>query len=132
MTMACGVLVSRHQQLLLSVQARYNHHEIASANKDDSEKYDEYPEITDEDLARGRFRINMKDVTREEWSASVNAKKQRINIMLDASIVAWFKSQAGDRGYQTLINETLKQSINRQDLESTLRRVVREEMKLAA
>ena len=101
-------------------------------NKDDLEKYDEYPEITDKDLARGRFRINMKDVTREEWHASVNAKKQRINIMLDASIVAWFKSQAGDRGYQTLINETLKQSINHQDLESTLRRVVREEMKLAA
>ena len=101
-------------------------------NKDDLEKYDEYPEVTDEDLARGRFRINMKDVTREEWHASVKAKKQRINIMLDASIVTWFKSQAGDRGYQTLINETLKQSINHQDIESTLRRVVREEMKLVA
>ncbi len=101
-------------------------------NKDDLEKYDEYPEITDEDLARGRLRINMKDVTREEWRASVNAKKQRINIMLDASIVAWFKSQAGDRGYQTLINEALKQSIGHQGLESTLRRVVREEIKRAA
>ena len=97
-----------------------------------SEDYDEYPEISAEDMARGRFRINMKDVSREEWCASVNAKKQRINIMLDASIVAWFKTQAGDRGYQTLINETLKQAINHQDLESTLRRVVREELKKAA
>ena len=97
-----------------------------------SEDYDEYPEISEEDMARGRFRINMKDVSREEWCASVNAKKQRINIMLDASIVSWFKTQAGDRGYQTLINETLKQAINHQDIESTLRRVVREELKKAA
>ncbi len=52
--------------------------------------------------------------------------------MLDASIVAWFKIQAGDRGYQTLINETLKQAINHHDIESTLRRVVREELKKAA
>ena len=97
-----------------------------------SEDYDEYPEISAEDMDRGRFRINMKDVSREEWCASVNTKKQRINIMLDASIVAWFKTQAGDRGYQTLINETLKQAINHHDIESTLRRVVREELKKAA
>jgi uncharacterized protein (DUF4415 family) len=97
-----------------------------------SEDYDEYPEISVEDMARGRFRINMKDVSREEWCASVNAKKKRINIMLDASIVVWFKTQAGDRGYQTLINETLKQAINHPDIESTLRRVVREELKKAA
>jgi hypothetical protein len=45
--------------------------------------------------------------------------------MLDAQVVAWFKTQAGDRGYQTLINETLKQAINRNDLESTLRRIIR-------
>jgi uncharacterized protein (DUF4415 family) len=73
----------------------------------------------------------MKDVNREEWQ-SVLGKKQRINIMLDAQIIAWFKAQAGDRGYQTLINETLKQAINHRDLESTLRRVVREELKQAA
>jgi len=97
-----------------------------------SETGDDAAHVTQEAFDRGRYRINMKDVTREEWYASVNAKKQRVNIMLDASIVAWFKSQAGDRGYQTLINETLKQSINHQDIESTLRRVVREEMKLAA
>jgi uncharacterized protein (DUF4415 family) len=92
---------------------------------------DEYPEITAEDMARSRFRIGMKDVSREEWLSAVG-KKQRINIMLDAQIVAWFKAQAGDRGYQTLINETLKQAINHQDLESTLRKIVREELKLAA
>lgn len=97
-----------------------------------SEIDDDAPHITQEMFDAGRFRINMKDVSREEWYASVNAKKKRINIMLDASIVAWFKTQAGDRGYQTLINETLKQAINHQDIESTLRRVVREELKKAA
>jgi uncharacterized protein (DUF4415 family) len=93
---------------------------------------DEYPEISAEDMARAKYKIGMKDVTREEWHASINTKKQRINIMLDASIVAWFKSRAGDRGYQTLINETLKQAINHQDLESTIRQVIREELKKAA
>lgn len=101
-----------------------------STLKNNSE--DEYPEVSAADLSRARYRVGTKDVTREEWHATVNSKKQRINIMLDASIVAWFKAQAGDRGYQTLINETLKQSINHNDLESTLRRVVREELKKAA
>jgi uncharacterized protein (DUF4415 family) len=93
---------------------------------------DEYPEISAENMSRARYRVGMKDVTREEWHSAVNSKKQRISIMLDASIVAWFKAQAGDRGYQTLINETLKQAINHKDLESTLRRVVREELMKAA
>jgi uncharacterized protein (DUF4415 family) len=96
---------------------------------------DNAPEITADDMSRARYCVGMKDTTREEWQASVNerlGKKQRINIMLDAQIVAWFKSLAGDRGYQTLINETLKQAMNQKDLESTIRRVVREELKHAA
>ncbi len=92
---------------------------------------DEYPEISAEDMAKANFRVGAKQVTREEWVSAVS-KKQRISIMLDERIVAWFKAQAGDRGYQTLINETLKQAITNQDLESTLRRIVREEMKHAA
>ncbi|MBC7944310.1 MAG: BrnA antitoxin family protein [Burkholderiales bacterium] len=34
--------------------------------------------------------------------------KRRVNIYLDAAIVEHFKKQAGARGYQTLINQTLK------------------------
>lgn len=98
-----------------------------------SEIDDDAPIITQEMFDKGRFRIGMKDVSKEEWQAAVQAtRKQRINIMLDASIVSWFKSMAGDRGYQTLINETLKQSISQQNLESTLRKVIREELKKAA
>lgn len=48
---------------------------------------------------------------------------------LDASIVDHFKDLAGERGYQTLINETLKTTLRQADLESTLRKVIREELK---
>ncbi len=56
----------------------------------------------------------------------VQAKK-RVTLYLDAAIVERFKQQAGDRGYQTLINETLKSSFNNMDIEATLRKVIREE-----
>lgn len=69
-------------------------------------------------LDGARFRVDLKDVSR----------KQRINIMLDSAVVAAFKAKAGDRGYQTLINEALKQYISQGVLEETLRRVIREEL----
>jgi len=49
-------------------------------------------------------------------------------MFLDAAIVAYFKAQAGKRGYQALINETLKENIRERDLEIVLRRVIREEL----
>ena len=54
--------------------------------------------------------------------------KVRINILLDETIVAYFKTLASGRGYQTLINEALKQSMMQDDLEKTIRRVIREEL----
>ncbi len=83
-----------------------------------SEKFDEYPELTQADIAGARFRVNIEDKPR----------KQRVNIMLDTGIIALFKAKAGKRGYQTLINETLKQSIYGEELEKTLRRILREEL----
>jgi uncharacterized protein (DUF4415 family) len=83
-----------------------------------SERFDEYPEITQADMECARFRVNLQDAPR----------KQRVNIMLDTGVIAFFKSKAGERGYQTLINEALKQAIGREELEVTLRRVVREEL----
>jgi uncharacterized protein (DUF4415 family) len=82
---------------------------------------DEASIITQADLDRARFRVGLKDAPR----------KQRINIMLDTGVIAWFKERAGDRGYQTLISETLKQAISHEDLETTLRQIIREEMKRA-
>ena len=54
--------------------------------------------------------------------------KQRLTMYLDAAIVEYFKARAGSRGYQTLINAALKQAIEHEALEDTLRRVIREEV----
>jgi uncharacterized protein (DUF4415 family) len=59
--------------------------------------------------------------------------KTRITIRLDDGVLDWFRSQvhaAGGGNYQSLINEALRQHIEqqREPLEATLRRVVREEL----
>ena len=69
--------------------------------------------------ARGVVRVGGKIVHRG---------KQRLTMYLDTAIVEYFKSRAGTRGYQTLINAALKQAIEHEALEDTLRRVVREEI----
>ena len=80
-----------------------------------------------------RLRVGLKDVSREEFSAALNAQlgKQRVSIMLDGAIVAFFKAKAGERGYQTLINQALRQAMTGEQIESTLRRVIREELRSA-
>ena len=55
--------------------------------------------------------------------------KQRVNIYLDSAIVEYFKAEAGERGYQTLINEALKNSIQAKTIEKTIRNVIRQELK---
>lgn len=64
---------------------------------------------------------------------SGSAGKTRITIQLDDDILAWFREQvhaAGGGNYQSLINEALRQHIEqqREPLEATLRRVLREEL----
>jgi uncharacterized protein (DUF4415 family) len=61
------------------------------------------------------------------------AGKTRITIRLDEEILTWFRNQvhaAGGGNYQSLINEALQQYIQqqREPLEITLRRVLREEL----
>ena len=77
-----------------------------------------------------RLRVGLRDVDRAEFSAAAREKlgKQRVSIMLDASIIAFFRAKAGERGYQTLINQALQQAISGEQLEATLRRVIREEL----
>jgi uncharacterized protein (DUF4415 family) len=62
--------------------------------------------------------------------------KVRITIRLDGNIIEYFKNQvhsAGGGNYQTHINEALREYINAHDksLEDALRKVIREELKLA-
>lgn len=48
--------------------------------------------------------------------------------MLDAPIVEHFKALAGERGYQTIINDTLRRVIEAGHIEADIRRVIREEL----
>lgn len=85
----------------------------------DEIEMDDYPKITQADLDRATFRVNRKPAPR----------KRRVTILLDTGLVEYFKAQAGERGYQTLINETLRQAMEQSDLEEKLRRIIREELR---
>jgi len=87
--------------------------------KDKDIDLSDIPEVTEDQMARAKLHIDGKPVRKG---------KMRVNIFLDANIVAYFKTQAGGRGYQTLINEALKENIRHQDIETILRRVIREEL----
>jgi uncharacterized protein (DUF4415 family) len=93
-------------------------------------EYEEIPEMTDADARHAQMRVGGKAVEREEFAAAVTARlgKQRVSIMLDTAIVEFFKAKAGARGYQTLINQALQQAMQGEEIEVTLRRVIREEL----
>ena len=62
--------------------------------------------------------------------------KTRVTIRVDNAILDWFRDRveaAGGGNYQTLINDALGEYITRQrePLESTIRRVIREELRRA-
>lgn len=63
--------------------------------------------------------------------------KTRITIRLDTDILDWFRDRvdrAGGGNYQTLMNDALKEHVRRvkEPLETTLRRVIREELTRAS
>jgi uncharacterized protein (DUF4415 family) len=58
--------------------------------------------------------------------------KTRITIRIDNEVLDWFRARvhaAGGGSYQTLMNEALREYIQHEGLESSLRRVVREELR---
>jgi uncharacterized protein (DUF4415 family) len=65
---------------------------------------------------------------------AIPSGKTRITIRIDDDVLGWFRDQvntAGGGNYQTLINSALRDHITRQrePLEDTLRRVLREEFR---
>jgi uncharacterized protein (DUF4415 family) len=89
-----------------------------------SETLDDHPPITQADIDDGRL------ILRQRKQGRVLPRKQRVNIYrLDREIVENFKQRAGGRGYQTLLNEALKQVIQQDRLGDTFRRVIREELR---
>ena len=66
----------------------------------------------------------------------VPSGKTRVTIRLDSDVLDWFRDQvdkAGGGNYQTLINQALRDFVERrrEPLESALRRVIREELRRA-
>ena len=110
----------------------------------------------DEDKARDTLRkhgLDFADATavlEDEWALTMRDEyefskarrgsvvpvppgKTRITIRLDNDLLAWFRRsvhRAGGGSYQTLINEALREHVERrpETLEQTLRRVLREEL----
>lgn len=65
-----------------------------AAMPDDTIDLSDMPEVTDfSDWTRGRF---------------YRPVKQQLTLRLDADVVNWFKSQATSGGYQTRINQALR------------------------
>lgn len=85
--------------------------------------FDEDAPITQGDIDAGKL------VLRKRVEGRVVQPKKRVTLYLDATLVERFKDMAGERGYQTLINETLKTSLQQGDIEATIRKVIREELK---
>ncbi|MDP8979547.1 MAG: BrnA antitoxin family protein [Acidobacteriota bacterium] len=78
------------------------------------------------DFSKGRRRPVLK----------VPPGKTRVTIRLDDDILDWFRQQIDDAGggnYQTLINEALRGFLRQkqESLETTLRRVIRDEIRRA-
>jgi uncharacterized protein (DUF4415 family) len=84
------------------------------AMRDEDIDLSDIPEVTEEQMARAKLRVGGKPVPRG---------KVRIDLLLDAEVVAYFKAQAGEKSYQTLINEALKDEIR--DRDATLPRARR-------
>jgi uncharacterized protein (DUF4415 family) len=92
---------------------------------------DDGPAITAKDLTRGIWRIRRKRVSAAEGRAAFRKvlQKRQVNMLLDVAVIEHFKSQAGGRGYQTLINQALREAMSREEFERMLRRVIREEIR---
>ncbi|MGC2457703.1 MAG: BrnA antitoxin family protein [Gallionellaceae bacterium] len=83
--------------------------------------------ITQADIDSGRLALRKRGT-----GGALLPAKQRINIFLDSATLEYFKTKAGGRGYQTLINETLKQAMQAENLETVVRKTIREELRKAA
>ena len=85
--------------------------------------FDDDTPITQADIDGGKL------ILRKRSAGRIVQPKKRVTLYLDANLVEHFKHMAGERGYQTLINETLKSSVQSADIAETLRQVIREELK---
>lgn len=87
-----------------------------------------YDKFKDEDFADAKPVSEVPALARLQAEQSA---KTRITIRFDNEVLEWFRREAGNGNYQTLMNEALKDYIRHHDLEDVLRRVIREELHAA-
>ena len=80
--------------------------------------------LTRADIASGKLVLRKRSA-----AGAVLPNKQRVNIFLDGVVIEHYKSKAGGRGYQTLINEALKRAIQAAAIEEVVRKTIREEFR---
>ena len=97
----------------------------APTAKTPSDAHDDAP------LRRADVTAGERVLRKRGHGAVVLPNKQRANVFLDSAVIEHFKSKAGDRGCQTLINEALKHAIQAESLEGIVRRTIREELRRA-
>ena len=78
------------------------------------------------DIAAGKLLLRMRGP-----AGALLPNKQRVNLFLDGVVVEHFKAKAGERGYQTLINEALKHAIQAETIEGVVRKTIRQELRRA-
>lgn len=104
-----------------------NNNSISKVSENETEEveidFSDIPEITADQMARAKLRVGGKIVTKN---------KIRVSMYLDDEIIAYFRARAGKRGYQTLINETLRESMRQNQIEEMLRRIIREELHISS
>ena len=70
------------------------------------DEYEDIPELTDEDFARGTWHIGGKPISRGR-PKSANPK-EHVNMRLDRDVLAYFR--AGGPGWQSRINAALRKA----------------------
>lgn len=100
-------------------------------NKKSISKIAEDKPVRKRDIASGKLVLRKRAKSGELLAAGTppTSAKQRVNIFLDSTVVEHFKEKAAGRGYQTLINEALKQSIQSESIERTIRFTIQQELK---
>ena len=77
---------------------------------------DDAPELTGAELdhPEGRWRQGGKGLSAAQGRATFREqlRKKQVNMLLDVDVLDYLKRKAGGRGYQTLINRTLRESMD--------------------
>jgi uncharacterized protein (DUF4415 family) len=82
------------------------------------------PPLTRADIEQGKLVLRKRAA-----DGRVLPGKERVNIFLDRAIIEYFRAKAGARGYQTLINDALREVVRGEDLVKLIRRTIRDALR---